>query len=129
MKYTIEALLLSDNIYQDVSTGKFILSGLFHQINVPTLPFMHTNPFGIFVSISGFEGSIQLNLKIIDKTTNASVVTTNSFEMMSSDNNIPVSFGIEVPPFEIHNAGLHTVNLEIDNILVHSAPLIINKPE
>ncbi|AXG71102.1 hypothetical protein KORDIASMS9_03357 [Kordia sp. SMS9] len=129
MKYTVEALLLADNIYQDVSSRKFILSGLFHQINVPTLPFMLTSSFGIFVSISGFEGEIQLKLTIIDKKSKTPKTATSSFEMKSVDKNIPVSFGLEVPPFEIQNVGLYGIDLEINEELVHSAPLLINKIE
>ena len=127
MSYQIEALLMADNIYQDVSSKKFILSGLFHQINTSELPFILSCSFGIFISVSGLIGLSAIKFEIIDLTTNTSLASMSSIEINSPDATIPVCFGIEVPPFEIYNAGRHEVNLEINQHLVHSSPLIIHK--
>lgn len=127
MSYQIEALLLADNIYQDVSSKKFILSGIFHQINTATLPFKLANSFGIFISVSNLTDLAKISIQIVDPTTNQSLAGIDAIEINGSNVNIPVTFGIEVPPFEIHNAGKHFVSIKINNQLVHSAPLIIHK--
>ncbi|HLW32765.1 MAG TPA: hypothetical protein VKX40_10925 [Aequorivita sp.] len=127
MECQIEALLLADNIYQDVSSKKFVLSGLFHQINTSELPFILSCSFGVFISVSGLIGLSTIKLEIIDITTKMCLASISSIEINSPDASIPVSFGIEVPPFEIYNAGRHIINLEINQHLVHTSPLIIHK--
>lgn len=127
MIHQVNSVLLADYIYQDISSSKFILSGVFYQFNVPIVPFKLQKSFGIFISISGFQGIATITIKIIDEKSGTVLIDTSSIEITSDDISIPVSFGLEVPPFQVYNYGKHTINLEINNEIAHSSVFLITK--
>ena len=49
----LQALLLADHVYRDEVTGKYVIAGTFHQVNVEEFPATLGKTVGIFVSLMG----------------------------------------------------------------------------
>lgn len=127
MSIKVNALLLADSIYQDISSGKFILSGIFYQVNVPNTPFIRQNSMGVFVSLLTSKSDFHVQLKIINPDQKTVLIETNELNLINHDEETPILFGIEFPPFTIYNLGKHTLCLEVDGVSCLETPLHIYK--
>ena len=123
----VNALLLTDQLFQDIGSKKFVLSGVFHQINVPELPFVLQKTLGVFASVYGLKGKSVIQLRILDDIENMVLIETTEMEITSEEENDSLDFGIEFPPFEIFHSGYHYLELIINGVVESRTPIHIYK--
>jgi len=114
----LQALLLADHIYRDEGSGKYVIAGTFHQVNVATFPTTLVRTVGIFVSLSGLTGKAALDVELVEVASGESLMRTRSMEVSCDHPDQPVELALEVPPLPLPRPGRYVFRL-----LVNGAPL------
>ena len=65
MSVAVHSLVAADQIYQDIQSGKFILSGTFHSIRVPELPCTLPYQLNVYTALSGVTSKTKLEYRIV----------------------------------------------------------------
>lgn len=110
MKPRVQAILLADNVYKDVFTGKFVVAGIFNTClfnpNSPPEPKQGPNdvqldmkrpgaPY-VYVNLTEFNGKFKFELRYLSLT-QEQVLAAYPFEMGSYDPLKTIEFAIAVP--------------------------------
>lgn len=106
--------IFADQIYQDRHSGKFVLAGIFHQLNVPTLPTVYQVPFGMYVSIIGIDGKYPLLVEVQRNSPDSVSHKTHELEIECADPEMPVDFSLLIPPFPIEEEGEYVFRITVD---------------
>lgn len=122
-KPRLQALLAADHIYRDQDSGKYVVAGVFHQLNVAEFPTNFPRTIGIFVSIYGLTGKTDIDLEFIDSTNGEVLMSTDAMEIFCEDTNSPVEFAVEVPPLPLPHAGQYLFRLVADGTTLGSTAL------
>lgn len=101
-KIKLLAMLLADNIYHDQSSGKFVVAGIFHQINANDVPFVFNRTPGIFISLAGLKGKHNVTFEFSEKESKKVLLKSDSLEINFFEDNIPFDFALELPYFTIY---------------------------
>ncbi|MDZ4720257.1 MAG: hypothetical protein SH847_17525 [Roseiflexaceae bacterium] len=107
----LQALLLADHIYRDQGSGKYIIAGTFHQLNIVTFPTSFARTIGVFVSLSGLYGNTAIDLEFIDTSNNEVLMRTQSLGVSCDDPMLVVEFAVEVPPLPLPHPGRYLFRL------------------
>ncbi|KAB8141287.1 hypothetical protein F8S13_19520 [Chloroflexia bacterium SDU3-3] len=119
----LHALLLADHIYQDRESGKYVISGTFHQLNVAAFPATFPRTIGLFVSMSGLAGSTDIGISLVDVTTGDTLVSTQPLGIRCDSPDAVVSFGVELPPLLLPHAGCYHVQLAVNGSVIGHTPV------
>lgn len=125
----VNALLPADNIYQDYSTDKFILAGIYHSIQVPELPFVYRNSLNVYCSLMHNEPDTSLILAIVHPETEHIVTETEAFNLPENESGSPLEFIVEFADFEIRDQGMHIIQVYAEDEVIFEAPLFVNNEE
>lgn len=123
---TLHAFLLADAIYRDAETGKFVVAGTFHQLNVAAVPATFGRTIGVFASLGGLIGTRVIQLAFLSNPA-GDVLLQTQFEVSSADG-LPVDFALEVPPLPLPYAGRYRFLLLTDGLLLGEIPLVVQIP-
>lgn len=123
-----QALLLADHIYRDQDSGKYVIAGTFHQLNVAAFPTTFTRTIGIFVSLSGLTGKTAIDIEFLDTSSGEVLMRTQSLEVSCEDPGMPVEFAVEVPPPPLPHAGRYLFRLVANETVLGSAPVSVCAP-
>lgn len=126
MSIRLATALLADHVYQDAGTGKFILAGIFHQLNVVQLPTLYQRTFGLFISLIGVQGVTPVTIEFARKGSQQPLLRTHELEIRSEDPHLPIDFALEVPPIPIQEAGSHVLRIFAHQALLGELPLEIH---
>jgi hypothetical protein len=110
-KVKLQALLLADHIYQDKGSGKYVIAGTFHQLNVASFPTTFPKTIGVFASLTGFNGKTAIDLEFVDASNEEILMSTKSLEISCKDPYQSVEFAVEVPPLPLPRAGRYLFRL------------------
>ncbi len=124
-KIKLESLLLADHIYRDQGSGKYVIAGTFHQLNVADFPTTFARTIGIFVSVSGLMGKTCIELEFLDASSGEVLVRTQSLEVSCEDPFLPVEFAVEVPPLPLPHAGRYLFRLAAGGAVLGAATVIV----
>ena len=125
---SLQALLLADHIYKDTVSGKYIIAGTFHQLNVPAFPATFGKTVGVFVSLCGVKGKTGINLEFLDTSTGKVLMHTQSLEISCDTTELSVDFAIEVPPLPLPHAGRYLFRLAADGNILGEVAVIAHSP-
>lgn len=107
----LQALLISDHIYCDRGSGKYVIAGTFYQLNVAAFPAVFGKTIGAFVSLAGLTGSTGIELEFVDAASGDVLMRTQSLQVSCSDPDLPVEFGVEIPPLPLPREGRYFFRL------------------
>ncbi len=122
----LQALLLADHIYRDQDSGKYVVAGVFHQMNVNKFPSNFSRTIGIFASIYGLTGKAAIDIEFVDLLDEEVLMSTNAMEIFCENPNSPVEFAIEVPPLPLPHPGQYLFRLIANGTLLGSTALNVN---
>jgi hypothetical protein len=125
MSIRVLNFLLADHVYQDVGSGKFVLAGIFRQLNVLSLPIVYQRTFGAFVSLLGLEGDCTLGIEFIHARSQEVLLRTHNLSISSESPDLPIDFALEIPPIPIKEAGPHAFAIHVNGQSVGVFPLEI----
>lgn len=125
----MQALLLADHIYRDVDTGKYVIAGTFHHLGVSAIPTAFGRSIGVFISLRGIEGKVQIRLEWQNADQQEVLMNTPSFEIACENPNLPVEFAIEVPPLPLPYSGHYLFRLFVDGVMLGTTTLMVHMPE
>lgn len=121
----VQALLLADHIYQDEGSGKFVIAGTFHQLNVAAVPTTFERTIGVFVSLCGLMGQAAIRLEFCDAASGAVLLGTRSLDISCSDPDTPVEFAVEVPRLPLPHAGRYRLRVVAEEQVVGEMGLLV----
>ena len=61
----LQALVPADHIYRDQQTGKYVIAGPFHQLNLASFPATLGRSVGVFVALRGVVGETALEFELV----------------------------------------------------------------
>jgi hypothetical protein len=125
----LQALILADHIYQDHVTGKYVIAGTFHQLNIAQFPSTFARSIGVFVSFRGVTGHNKLNLAVVDPLDDTVLIQTPTFEFDWTDENRPVELAVEVPPMPLPHAGQYSFRLLVNDTFVAETYIVARLPD
>jgi hypothetical protein len=119
----LQAILLADHIYQDKDTGKYVIAGTFHQLNVPSFPATLGKIVNVFISLTGLTGKAAINLEFVDASSGKQLMHMSSLEISCDSPDVSVDFAVEVPPLPLPNAGRYLFRASADGNLIGEVAL------
>ena len=142
----LQALVLADHVYQDRSTGKFLIAGTFSRLWISTpkpaatpnqpVTFQSTDALSravsaagsphLYVALSDVHGSISLTVRYVDLSNGS-----NLFEMVlgttSSDPLALTELGVPLPRLPMPHAGAYSLDVLHDGEILGSWRLVITQ--
>lgn len=125
---TVQALVPADHVYRDQASGKYVIAGTFHQINVEAFPTTLSRTVGLFVSLRGVEAETGLELQFLDPETGDALISSNELSIVPGDPELPVEFAVELPPLPLPRAGRYVLRLAVGGTPVGEAPVVVRGP-
>ena len=130
VKPVLQALLLADHIYQDLTTGKKIISGTFNKLSFQRKsPPKETEINGLkhvivaggmnpgspyaYVSLTEVRGTVPCVLRYVDLENDNSLLECR-FSIQCDDPLVTVELILPLPPLPIVKAGIHSLELLCD---------------
>ncbi len=125
----LQALLLADAIYRDEGSGKYVIAGVFHQINLPSFPAAFARSVGIFASLSGLDAEAAVDIEFSDAQSGEVLMRLRSFPVSGIDPDLPVEFAVEVPPLAFPHPGSYKFSLLANGAFLGAATVLVKSPE
>ncbi|MCF6312286.1 MAG: hypothetical protein L3J39_07520 [Verrucomicrobiales bacterium] len=121
------ALILCDSIITDAKTGKNSLIGLFNNINCNSLPSLHAR-FCIFAQLTNGRGKQSIDIRCQSLQAEEVVFQTGGeIEFVNPNQVIEIQF--ELLNLTFPHAGMYTVELEADGMLVIESRFNVTTPQ
>jgi Family of unknown function (DUF6941) len=118
----LQALLLADHVYRDEVTGKYVIAGTFHQINLEEFPGTLGKTVGIFVSLAGAPKTLRdVSFEFVEAATGEVLMTSPALEVVTEDPELPVDFAVEVPPLPLPRPGLYRMRITANGAVLGEA--------
>jgi hypothetical protein len=117
------SLILADHIYKDEASGKYIIAGTFHQINVASFPARFGRTIWAYFSLLGVNGTAAVTLTFLETTTGNVLMGTKSLEINNQNPENPIDFAIEVPPMPLPAEGRYLFQLSVNGSLLTGIPV------
>lgn len=106
----LEAMVLADQIYTDVETGKRVLAGTFNRISAPEFPFTYVHPAFLYLAITELRGRVKLELQLVDLS-NLEIGASTWIEVYVDDPNFTVEIPMPLPAFTYPHEGVYELVL------------------
>jgi hypothetical protein len=126
VKPVLQAILLAEHVYQDRSTGKFVIAGTFNRIRVTpnsTIPELQSTSAGpvrapgmtagsptVYLSVTGIHGEAQLELRYTDLVDD-SILFKCDLGVVAKDPLATAEIGLPLPPLPTPHAGTYALEL------------------
>lgn len=107
---TVSALLLADNVYQDVRTGKHIVAGTFSLLGTEGLPGHFPHTVHLFLSTYGQAGPCRWVLRFLAPS--GEELAKRPVELEVEDAEEQVELILEVPRLPLPDKGRYQFQLE-----------------
>lgn len=121
----VQALLLADHIYLDQETGKHVIAGTFHQLNVVAVPTTFSRPIGLFLSLVGLSRPTSIDLEFVTEPSDEVLMGLQSLDLPADDPDLPVTVAIEVPPLPLPRAGRYRFQIVANGQVVGTTTLVV----
>jgi hypothetical protein len=120
---TLQALVPADHIYRDEGTGKYVIAGTFHQVNLERFPATLGRTVGLFVALRGVDGEADVQFELVGPEQDEPLMRSHDMRVTSPDPEKTVEFAVELPPLPLPVPGRYTLRLEVDGAPLGEAPL------
>ncbi|MHC4939046.1 MAG: DUF6941 family protein [Planctomycetota bacterium] len=113
----VRAILLADEVYQDLQTGKFVIAGTFDQIVVPEFPGEHPSS-ALYVNLGDFHGSHELSVRLIRLDDGFEVGRSPVLQIEQDDRDRHEEFRLPLPPMQFDTEGPYALEVLWDHSLL-----------
>ena len=124
----LRALLLADHIYREEGSGKHVIAGTFHQLNLSAFPATFGRSVGVFISFCGVAGTAAVDVAFIEVASGETLMRTGSMAILCDDPERPVDLAVEVPPLPLPRPGQYIFRLTVNNNVLGEAALFARGP-
>lgn len=121
----LQAFVLADHVYRDVTTGKHVVAGTFHQIDVASLPATFAGPAAVFISLLDVKGRTAVELRFVDG--DDVLLGPRTIDVEGEDPGLPVEFAVQLPPLPLPRAGRYAFRLSADGVDLGEAPVSVGE--
>ena len=118
----LQALLLADFVYQDRDSGKYVIAGTFHAVNVAAFPATLGRSVGAFVVLTGRREGAEVALSLVEAQTGAVLLRSPPLTLPAVEGDAPLEFAVELPPLPLPRPGGYLVRLTADGAILGDAP-------
>lgn len=137
MKPILQALVLADHVYQDKSSGKIIVAGIFSNLSIArkahspeanlnegprvidASEFIRAGSPSCYINLASIRGTLPLELRYVDLADN-SLVMTIGFTVVNDDPLRNVEIIVPVPPLPTPHVGAYVLELLSNDELIGS---------
>lgn len=119
----LQALLLADHVYRDQATGKYVVAGTFHQVNLAAFPGSLSRSVGAFVAVRAPAGPHSLTLQFVEVASGEVLADSARHSVTSPDDGSPMVLAVEIPPLPFPREGDYLVRLRLGGRVLGEAPL------
>ena len=138
VKPILQALLVADHVYTDQATKKFIVAGIFNQVNfhqpadqqqapAPTedqrIPLKHVQKVGspyAYINLIDVRQRTELSLRYVDLDEHTPLMEAQITVNAVDDPLLPVQISLPLPPLPVPHAGVYSLDLLIGDDLLGS---------
>jgi hypothetical protein len=120
----VQALLLADHIYFERETGKHVIAGTFHQINLTAVPTTFTRSIGLFLSLAGLSGPTSIDLEFVAEPSDTVLMRLEALDIEGNDSGLPVAVAVELPPLPLPQAGRYRVQVLAGGRVLGATPVL-----
>jgi hypothetical protein len=113
----VRAILLADQVYQDVQSGKFIIAGTFDQIHLNELPGAHASTC-LYVNLADFHGNHALQVRLIRLEDGYEVGRSGEMMIEQTDRARHAEFPVQLPPMDFDRDGPYSIEVLWDGQLL-----------
>lgn len=124
----LRALLLADHVYRDEGSGKHVIAGTFHQMNLSGFPATFGRSVGVFISFSGIVGTAAVDMTFIEAANGEALMRTGSMQILCDDPERPVELAVEVPSLPLPRAGQYIFRLTVNGSVLGETALFARGP-
>jgi hypothetical protein len=110
----LQALVPADHIYRDQQTGKYVIAGTFHQVNLASFPATLGRSVGVFVALRGIVGDTALEFELVGPESPEPLLRSHNLRVTSADPDRTLEFAVELPPFPLPTPGRYALRLGVD---------------
>lgn len=122
------ALLLADHIYRDEVSGKHVIAGTFHQLNVAAFPITFARTIGVYLAFRGCAGKATIDLDFVEAASGEILMRSRAMEIVCDDPGRSVELALEVPPLPLPRAGQYLFRLTVNGHVLGEAALWAQGP-
>jgi hypothetical protein len=137
VKPILQALLIADHVYRDEGSKKFIVAGIFNQVNfhqpadqqqapAPTedgrIPLKHVQKVGspfAYINLIDVRQRTELTLRYVDLDEHTPLMEVQ-ITVNADDPLLPVQISLPLPPLPVPHAGVYSLDLLIGDELLGS---------
>lgn len=94
----IQAIVMADHIYRDGRTGKHVVAGTLHQINVAEIPTTLPRSVGVFVVLTALDGDLSLGFQFVSAEHQV-LLDMEPLDVSCEDPSEHLEISLEVPRF------------------------------
>ena len=123
----LQAIVLADQVYRDASTGKHVVAGTFHQIDVGSVPATFAGPAAVFVSLLDVDGPTGVDLRFVEPASGEVLLGPHRVEVTGTDPRLPVEFAVQLPPLPLPRRGRYALRLSLDGVVLGEAPVAVDE--
>ena len=120
---TLQALIPADHIYRDEHSGKYVIAGTFHQVNLGSFPATLGRSVGVFVALRGIEGEAALEFELLGPDRAEPLLRSHNMRVASTDPERTVEFAVELPPLPLPVPGRYALRVGLDGTPLGEAML------
>jgi len=124
----VRAILLADEVYQDLHTGKFIIAGTFDQIFVPEFPGTHAST-SLYINLGDFHGSHELAVRLVRLEDGFEMGRSGVIQIQQEDRARHEEFKVQLPPMEFERAGPYAIEVMWDDSLLGECRIQVAQDE
>lgn len=124
----VRAILLADQVYQDVQSGKFVIAGTFDQIHLHELPGAHVSTC-LYVNLADFHGTHALQVRLVRLEDGFEVGRSGEMPIDQEDRARHAEFSVPLPPMEFDRTGPYAIEVLWDGQLLGECRIQVHQSD
>jgi hypothetical protein len=114
----LQALLLADSIYQDRGSGKYVIAGTFHSVNVAGFPSLLGRSVGVFIALVGHTDEAELEISLIEASTETVLLRSGPLTIPAGHGDDPLELAVELPSLPLPRPGRYLIRVAVGGATV-----------
>lgn len=128
-KPVLQALILADQVYQDLTTGKRIIAGTFNTLFSRSFPCKFNRSTFAFISLTEVRGTIDIVLRYVRLETHEVLLATRPLSVTSHSPLHTLELTVAVPPFPMPAPGVYAFEVMSNDVPIGMVRMRIAEPE
>jgi hypothetical protein len=118
IKPILQALLLADNIYTHVETGKRVIAGVFDSITLQEVPGHSLQASSLYIALKGIRGRLDVMVRYVDLESNEVLREHGPIRLEWDDPLTIVDFVVPVSSLPVPHEGVYLLEVLANDELI-----------